>query len=126
LKRSNHAPLDDTSQAAFLVSQYLLRGYTSNEEIKEIASGLKQIENHLLGVPFKIDQARVASAKIALLASVVKSNALKFSFDKMRYNRSEIEKLLSAELSGSYEILNRLKKLNQLEAFHYWWLIGQM
>lgn len=118
--------LDDTSQAAFLVSQYLLKGYTSNEEIKEIASGLKQIENHLLGVPFKIDQARVASAKIALLASVVKSNALKFSFEKMRYKGSENDKLLAEELSGPYEILNRLKRLNQLEAFHYWRLIGQM
>ena len=126
MKCSNHASLDDTRQTVFLVSQYLLKGYTSNEEIKEIAAGLKQIENHLLGVPFKIDQARVASAKIALLAPVVKSNALKFLFDKMRYGRSENEKLVAENLSGSYEILNRLKKLNQMEPFHYWRLIGQM
>ena len=125
-KHSKEASLDDTIQTAFLVSQFLLKGYISNDEIKEIATGLKQIENHLLGVPFKIDQARVAAAKIALLASVVKHNNLKFSFEKMRYNSTQNEKLLVAELSGSYEILNRLKKLNQLEAFYYWWLISQM
>jgi hypothetical protein len=77
-------------------------------------------------VLFKIDQARIAAAKIALLASVVKHNNLKFSFEKMRYNPSQNEKLLSVELTGSYEIFNRLKKLNQLEAFYYWWLISQM
>jgi predicted nucleotidyltransferase component of viral defense system len=125
-KHSKEASLDDTINTAFLVSQYLLKGYKSNDEIKEIATGLKQIENHLLGVPFKIDQARVAAAKIALLASLVKNNNLKFSFEKMRHNPKQNEKLLLVELSGSYDILNRLKKLNQLEAFYYWWLISQM
>ncbi len=125
-KHSREASLQDTISTAFLVSQYLLKGYKSNDEIKEIATGLKQVENHLLGVPFKLDQARVAAAKIALLASVVKNNNFKFSFEKMRYSPTQNEKSLAIELSGSYEILNRLKKLNQLEAFHYWWLISQM
>ena len=79
-----------------------------------------------MGVLFKIDQARIAAAKIALLGSVVKNNNLKFSFERMRYNPTQNEKLLATELSGSYEILNRLKKLNQLEAFYYWSLISQM
>ena len=125
-KHSKEDSLDDSIKTAFLVLQYLLKGYKSNDEIKEIATGLKQIENHLLGVPFKIDQARVAAAKIALLASVIKHTNIKFSFEKMRYNSTQNEKLLAAKLSGSYEILNRLKKLNQLEAFYYWWLISQM
>ena len=125
-KHSRKASLEDTIDTAFLVSQYLLKGYQSNNEIKEKATGLKQIENHLLGVPFKIDQARVAAAKIALLGSVVKNNNLGFSFENSRYSTMQNERLLTIELSGSYEILNRLKKLNQLEAFYYWWLISQM
>jgi len=125
-KHSREASLEDTINAAFLVSQYLLKGYKTNDEIKEIATGLKQIENHLLGVLFKIDQARIAAAKIALLASVVKNNNLKFSFEKLRYNSMQNEKLLVIDLTGSYEILNRLKKLNQLEAFYYWSLISRM
>jgi hypothetical protein len=62
-KHSKEDALDDSIQTAFLVSQYLLKGYKSSDEIKEIATGLKQIENHLLGVLFKIDQARIAAAK---------------------------------------------------------------
>jgi hypothetical protein len=77
-------------------------------------------------VLFKIDQARIAATKISLLGSVVNNNYLKFSFEKMRYNPTQNEKLLATELSSSYEILNRLKKLNQLEAFYYWSLISQM
>ncbi len=125
-KHSRNASLDDTIQTAFLVSQYLLKGYKSNNEIKEIAAGLKQIENHLLGVTFKIDHARIAASKIALLASIIKGDNVKFQFDKMHYCSTQNEKLLAVELSDSYSILNRLKKLNQLEAFYYWWLISQM
>jgi len=121
-KHTKEVSLEDTLQTAFLVSQHLLKGSTLNEEIKEIATGLKQIENHLLGVPFRIDQARIAAAKVALLASVIKKNDNKFLFENASYNLSNNEKLLVVELPGTYAILNRLKKLNQLEAFYYWWL----
>ena len=124
-KHSKEDSLDDTIRTGFLVTQYLLKGYKTNEEIKEIAAGLKQIENHLLGVTFNIDQARVAAAKIAHLASVVKSNDLEYSFEKMRYSPTHNERFLAEDLTGSYEILNRLKKLNQLEAFYYWWLLSR-
>ncbi len=125
-KHGRDASLQDTIQTSFLVSQYLLKGYKSDAEIVEIATGLKQIQNHLLGVPFKIDQARVAASKIALLATIVRKEDPGVSFEKMRYDPSQNEKLLTIELSGSPKILNRLKKLQQLEAFHYWSLISQM
>jgi predicted nucleotidyltransferase component of viral defense system len=73
---SRNESLDDTIGTSFLVSQYLLKGFTSNAEIKEIATGLKQIENHLLGVPFKIDHARIAAAKIALWLSLLRRTTL--------------------------------------------------
>jgi len=122
---SREESLDDTVRTSFFVSQYLLKGYKSNAEIKEVATGLKQIENHLLSISFKIDQARIAAAKTALLASIIKQNNFRFSFKKMRYHSTQRESLTEVELSGSYEILNRLKKLRQLEAFYYWWLISQ-
>jgi hypothetical protein len=125
-KHCRDVSLQDTIDTSFLVSQYLLKGYKSNAEITEIATGLKQIENHLLGVPFKIDQARVASSKIALLASIIIKQDANISLDRLRYNSSRNEKLLTTELSGTYMILNRLKQLQQLEAFYYWWLISNM
>jgi len=125
-KHSRDASLQDTIQTSFLVSQYLLKGYKSNSETAEIATGLKQIENHLLGVPFKIDQARVAASKIAILTSIVQKGGPTVSLEKMRYDSSQNEKLLAVELSGPFEILNRLKKLQQLEAFHYWAQVSQM
>jgi hypothetical protein len=125
-EHSRDASLQDTIQTSFLVSQYLLKGYKSNAETAEIATGLKQIENHLLGVPFKIDQARVAASKIALLASIVQKGDSAVSLEKMRYDSSQNKELLTVELSGPFEILNRLKKLQQLEAFHYWTQVSQM
>ena len=122
---SREESLDDTVQTSFMIQQYLLKGYKSNSEIKEIATGLKQIENHLLGVLFKIDQARIAAAKAALLASIIKRNDFRFSFEKMRYHSTQDESFKDVELSGSYGILNRLKKLQHLEAFYYWRLISQ-
>jgi hypothetical protein len=79
-----------------------------------------------LGVPFKIDHARIAAAKIALLAIIIKRNNLKFSFEETRYHSTLNEELATVELQGQYEILNRLKKLQQLEAFYYWRLVSQM
>jgi predicted nucleotidyltransferase component of viral defense system len=125
-KPGRNESLDDTIATSFLVSQYLLKGYKSNAEIKEIATGLKQIENHLLGVPFKIDHARIAAAKIALLVIIIKRNNLKFSLEETRYHSTLNEELATVELQGQYEILNRLKKLQQLEAFYYWRLVSQM
>ena len=119
-KYSPEASLQDTIQSSYLVSQCLLKGSVSNTETAEIAAGLKQIENHLLGVPFRIDQARVAASKIALLAAIVQKGDAGLSLDEMRYESSKDEGLFKTELSGAYEILNRLKKLRQLEAFHYW------
>lgn len=125
-KHSRDASLQDTIQTSFLVSQYLLKGYKADTETAEIATGLKQIENHLLGIPFKIDQARVAASKTALLASIVEKGNSAVSLEKKRYSSSQNEKLLTVELSGSLKILNRLKKLQQLEAFHYWTEVSQM
>ena len=125
-KHSRDASLQDTIQTSFLVSQYLLKGYKSDAETAEIATGLKQIENHLLSVPFKIDQARVATSKIALLASIVQKGDSALPLEKMRYDSSQNKILLTVELSGPFEILNRLKKLQQFEAFHYWMQVSQM
>jgi hypothetical protein len=125
-KHSRDASLQDTIQTSLLVSQYLLKGYKSTAETAEIATGLKQIENHLLGVPFKIDQARIAASKIALVASIVQKGDPAVSIEKMRYDSSQNKKLLTVELSGTFQILNRLKKLQQLEAFHYWAQVSQM
>lgn len=123
---SREASLDDTIKTSFLVSQYLLKGYQSNAETAEIATGFKQIENHLLGVSFNIDHARVSASKIALLASIIRQQDVNVPFDKLRYDPSQNSKLVSKDLSGSYSILNRLKKLQQLEAFHYWSIVSQM
>lgn len=125
-KHSRDASLQDTIDTSFLVSQYLLKGYKSNAETTEIATGLKQIENQLLGVPFRIDQARISASRIALLASMIMKQDADGSLEKLRYDSSQNEKLLTVELSGMYMILNRLKKLQQLEAFHYWSIISQI
>ena len=97
-----------------------------NNGIIQLEGYLKQIENHLLGVSFNIDHARVAASKVALLASIIRQQDDNVSFDKLRYDSSQNSKLVTMDLSDSYSIFNRLKKLQQLEAFHYWSIVSQM
>lgn len=125
-KHSRIASLQDTIQTGFLVAQYFLKGSQSNAETAEIALGLRQMENHLLGVPFKIEEARVAASRSALLASIVLGGDPTIDVQEMRYTSSRDEVLSAIELPGPYAVLNRLKKLQQLEAFHYWARMAQM
>ncbi len=108
-KPSREASLDDTIDTSFMMTQYLLKGSESNDHLTEIAAGLKQIENHLMGVTFTIVDARLAASKAALLAAIIRTGRAVL-LSEYPYEISKKSDLKTVDLPGQYKILNRLKK----------------
>ncbi len=113
---------DDTINAAFLLCQSELKGALKDSRSDELQRGIRQIQNYLLGKPFRLEDGKIAAAKAALLASLIKMNMKEIKIIDIRYNASFIELVRDAVLSNERQILNRLKS-TQTEAFYYWWLI---
>jgi hypothetical protein len=117
--------LQDTIDTAFLFCQSRLKGCKEDAGIEEMHRGLKQIHSYLLGVPFHIEEARIAASKAALLASVIRQNKNDFDPKTMRYGLAMVDEVRGVSLKGRLEILNKLKETHT-EAFYYWWLISRM
>jgi hypothetical protein len=117
--------LEDTIETSYLFCQSRLKGCKENAGIEEIHRGLKQIHSYLLGIPFHIEEARVAASKAAFLATLIKHERKDYDISSAKYNSSRVEEIRDVSLKGDLQILNKLKE-TQTEAFYYWWLISQM
>jgi len=106
--------LDDVTNIAFKYSQFLLKGADNSfPEIVLINEGLNRVGNHLR---LKIDQRsiKVAFARIAYMASVLKSK------DKKSFIKTvDLALVKDAEFLEKYKVLERLKVVNP-EAYFYW------
>jgi len=116
--------LDDTIDAGLLLSQARLKGSVGGEELEELLNGISQLKSYFLGMKFNIDDARVAAAKAALLAAMLRSGRLPTKIDEVRFAPSRIRELKTVILEGRFRILNKLKALSP-EAFYYWWVISR-
>jgi hypothetical protein len=117
--------LEDTVETAYLFCQSRLKGSKEHKGIEEMHRGLKQIHSYLLGVPFHIEEARIAASKAALLATIIQQEKKNLDMNSIRYSPAKIEEIREVSLKSRLEILNKLKE-TQTEAFYYWWLISQM
>jgi hypothetical protein len=113
----------DTIDSAFLLCQSRLRGSIENDKSTELQHGIRQIQSYMLGAPFRIEEARIAAAKAALLSEAIRSKKSP-NFTDLRYNEGKISEIKDVSLTENLQILNRLKS-TQTEAFYYWWRIEQ-
>jgi len=116
--------LDDTVEAAFLISQARLKGSVNNDELKEIQKGIGKLTNYFLGVRYTLEEARLSASKIALLATILKTDKTTATIDELRFSEQRIDKIRNVTLQGKFQILNKLKGLNP-EAFYYWWVVSK-
>ncbi len=109
--------LDDIFNTARLIS---LREKNKTEpgksQFKEIQTGIRSFTNFLISENFRIDDAIIASAKVAYLA--VKLKIKDFS-SLEKFNKQDISQLNITEPKWSY--LNKLKKLPDKSGFFYWY-----
>lgn len=106
--------LYDVTNIAFKYSQFLLKGADNSfPEIALINEGLNRVGNHLR---LKIDQRsiKVAFARIAYMASVLRSK------DKKSFIKTvDLALVKDAVFPEKYKVLERLKVVNP-DAYFYW------
>jgi predicted nucleotidyltransferase component of viral defense system len=111
--------LDDVIQAAFCLCSLDLKGAPKDreEECRLYRRGIVQLGNHLVAVPFRLPEAKVAAGKAARLAITLK--AIEFPDALPVFDPAMAIELQEKRLTGPFACLNRLKSFAP-EAFYYW------
>lgn len=110
--------LDDTINAAALICQVKLKGGITDERTELILRGITQIQSHLVGDPYRLDDAKVSAARAACLAAILKQDRISQAIESIRFDQSRAGELRDEKIE-KWPVLNRLKAVN-IEAFHYW------
>ena len=112
--------LADTAEAGFLYSQLDLRGGAKTEHGVFIHEGVTGLQNHLVNLPFRRDEARIAAGKAACVAAWIQRQP-GMGIAESRFQMERVAELRDAQIEAPWTPLNRLKGANP-EAFHYWLL----
>jgi hypothetical protein len=111
--------LDDVILASFHICSLDLRGAPKDreEENRLYRRGIVQLGNHLVSTPFRLPEAKVAAAKAARLAMLLKASEL--SSGLPIFDPALSIDLREKQLAGPFACLNRLKGFAP-EIFFYW------
>ena len=93
-----------------------LRGCPNSPEIEILRTGIKQLDSHIVGTRFSLNEAKVCAAKAGWLATALKQNATEVL---PRYTTEELRDLAATPLQGELAPLNRLRG-GSPEAYYYW------
>lgn len=116
--------LGDTMETSFLYSQLDLRGGVTTEHGMFIQEGVTGLQNHLVNLPFRRDEARIAAGKAACVAAWIQRQP-GMDIAGLRFQIERVADLRDQQISAPWTPLNRLKGANP-EAFHYWLLAQQI
>ncbi len=116
--------LQDTLDACFLITQLDLKKSVENEDTKLLRRGIRQIQSHLVGIPFGLMQAKTAASRVALLAMMLRKGVDE-DLGKIFFRREYLKKIEKASITGKWTILNRIKSTLP-EAFYYWHLADKI
>jgi len=117
--------LADSVNAAHILSRHGLRGVAPDPNALALLEGIQALDGHLLNQSFRIDQARVAAGKVAVLAAVLRHPNRTNSFHEHRFQPAAIATLASASIRPPWDSLQRLRGGN-LEAYYHWWRAQQL
>ena len=111
--------LDDVIQSAFHLCALDLKGAPKDreEENRFYRRGIVQLGNHLVSTPFRLPEAKIAAAKAAKLAQILKSESHPDALPI--FTQADTTALRDKQLAEPFACLNRLKKF-AAEAFYYW------
>jgi predicted nucleotidyltransferase component of viral defense system len=111
--------LDDVILSAFHVCSLDLKGAPKDREEENhlYRRGITQLGNHLVSVPFRLPEAKVAAAKAARLAMRLKTSDLANSIPV--FEPSLTIGLREKQVAEPFSCLNRLKSFAP-EVFFYW------
>lgn len=111
--------LDDVIQSAFHLCALDLKGAPKDreEENQLYRRGIAQLGNHLASNPFRLPEAKVAAAKAARLAMILKASTRPDLLPV--FVPALAEELREKQVDARFSCLNRLKSFAP-EVFFYW------
>ena len=116
--------LEDTLQASLSLSMHRLKGVKDSTEALMLEDGARKLTSHLVDHRFNLDMAKLAAAKAALTAKLVKIEDAGASLGAFR-TVPPPEELRQLKIEGEWERLNRLMSVNP-EAFWYWYQASKL
>lgn len=116
--------LEDTLQASLSLSMHRLKGVKDSAEALMLEDGARKLTSHLVDHRFNLDMAKLAAAKAALIAKLIKKETAGTSLEVFR-TVPPPEELRQLKIEGEWERLNRLMSVN-LEAFWYWYQASKL
>jgi hypothetical protein len=121
-RRANYTladTLNDSIETGFLYSQLDLKGGLKTEPGLFLQDGITGLQNHLVNLPFRRDEARIAAGKAACVAAWILRRPAGVTPADMRFQPANVAALRETQIAAPWVPLNRLKGGNP-EAFHYW------
>lgn len=117
---SHHDYLDDLIDTAYRLSALDLRRAPNDQPAKDtlLRRGINQLSNHIIGMPFRLPEAKVAAARAACLASILKQDATSPT-SLPRYSPEALAQAVEHGVGAKHACLNRLKSFAP-EAYFYW------
>ena len=101
--------LDDTFETGVKLCGIGLRGMPAGKESAILQDGIKKIDSHLVNVAFRLEDAKIAASRAALLAAVLKKGAKSKKLSDLRWKPEEASSLVPLSLAGPLERLGRIK-----------------
>lgn len=111
--------LTDTQDASFWVCRIDGRPKENHERIDFFRQGIRSLDSHLFTQPFKRAESRLAAARAALAAELIRIGRTDFDLAEFVATDPGIESLRNAQLEGQWSNLNRLKQTD-IKAFECW------
>ncbi len=112
--------LNDSMQAGFLLSQLQLKGGVETDDGKFLYEGIYNLTSHLVNLPFRHAEARIAASKAACTAAWILRRPAGLTIEQLRYQPDRAGELRDLQIQTPWTPLTRLKGGNP-EAFHYWY-----
>lgn len=115
--------LNDTIDTARMICEIQLRGAPPDPRRELIVAGMGRMESHLVGAPFRLDDLKIAAARAACIAALIRNPSSPLTLDDLRYDAVRFAKLGNTEVTFSRP-LNRLRQTNP-EALFCWHLVSR-
>ena len=111
--------LDDTQDAAFWVCRRDLRPREDHERIDFFSDGIRALDSHLFAQPFQRAESRLAAARAALVAQIIRRGRIGFDLPEFLAADPDLSRIGPATLTDRWTRLNRLKQTDP-KAFECW------
>ncbi|MBU4304339.1 MAG: nucleotidyl transferase AbiEii/AbiGii toxin family protein [Candidatus Omnitrophica bacterium] len=101
--------LDDTFETSVKLCGIGLRGMSADKESAILQDGIKKIDSHLVNVAFRLEDAKIAASRAALLAAILRRGAKNKKLSDLRWKSENVSSLVPLLLAEPLERLGRIK-----------------